>query len=270
MLVASLPLVASTAAAQDQSSPDQTTPDQKAHDQKDWHVLLGAGAFFGPDYLGSKDYGFAPGLIASFEKGPYFVKFNGLTATANVLPFEGFYAGPLIGYGMGRKDVSDKVVKKLPEVDEELWVGAAFGGGYNGLLLQRDALGAGVEIAHDVLGDSGTTATFSLGYEINASQRLAFGLDVSTTFADEAYADAYYSVTAAGAAASGLKQYKADAGFRDVTVDFSSRFAVTENWGVGGLVGGSVLLGSMAESPIVEERGARESGHGGLFLWYRF
>ncbi|WP_454610079.1 MipA/OmpV family protein [Labrenzia sp. MBR-25] len=143
------------------------------------------------------------------------------------------------------------------------------------LLLDRDSLGASVDIAHDVIGDSGTTATFSLGYEINATQRLAFGLDVSTTFADGAYADAYYSVTAKGATAkgataSGLKEYKVDAGFRDVSLDVSSRFAVTEHWGVGGLVGGSVLLGSMADSPIVEDRGEALSGHGGLFHWYKF
>ncbi len=77
-------------------------------------------------------------------------------------------------------------------------------------------------------------------------------------------------MTAKGAAASGLKEYKADAGFRDVSVDVSSRFAVTENWGVGGLVGGSVLLGGMADSPIVEDRGEALNGHGGLFLWYKF
>jgi outer membrane scaffolding protein for murein synthesis (MipA/OmpV family) len=55
-----------------------------------------------------------------------------------------------------------------------------------------------------------------------------------------------------------------------MSVDLSSRFAVTENRGVGGMVGGSVLLGSMAASPIVEDRGSRKSGHGGLFLWYHF
>lgn len=241
-----------------------------AQENKDWSVLVGGGAFFGPEYLGSKDYGFAPGIIGSVQKGPYFVKFNGLTATANVLPFESFYAGPLIGYGFGRKDVKDKVVDKLPDVDAELWVGGVVGGGYAGLLLQRDSLGANIEIAHDVMGDSGTTATFSLGYEINATEQLSFGVDLSTTFVDGAYADAYYSVTQAGSNASGLAKYDADAGFRDVTLDLTSRYAVTENWGVGGMAGGSVLLGNMADSPIVKDRGEALSGHGGLFLWYRF
>ncbi|MCK7610578.1 MipA/OmpV family protein [Roseibium sediminicola] len=241
-----------------------------AQETNDWDVVVGGGAFFGPEYLGSKEYGFAPGIIASVQKGPYFVKFNGLTATANVLPFESFYAGPLIGYGTGRKDVKDKVVDKLPDVDAELWVGGVVGGGYAGLLLQRDSLGANLEIAHDVMGDSGTTATFSVGYEINATERLAFGVDLSTTFVDGAYANAYYSVTSAGSAASGLNRYDSDAGFRDVTLDVSSRFAVNEHWGVGGMVGGSVLLGSMADSPIVKDRGEATSGHGSLFLWYKF
>jgi outer membrane scaffolding protein for murein synthesis (MipA/OmpV family) len=241
-----------------------------AEETRDWSVLLGGGAFLVPEYPGSKDYEFVPGVIGSFQKGPYFIKFNGLTATANVLPSESFYAGPLIGFGMGRKDVSDQVVDKLPDVDQEVWVGGIVGGGYAGLLLQRDSLGASLEIAHDVMGDSGTTATFSLGYEVNATERLAVGIDLSTTFADGAYADAYYSVTPVGAAASGLSRYDADAGFRDVSLDVSSRFAVTENWGVGGTAGGSMLLGSMAESPIVEDRGEALGGHGGLFLWYRF
>lgn len=242
----------------------------RADDEKDWHVLVGAGAFYGADYLGSSDYGFFPGLIGSIEKGPYFIKFTGLTATANVLPFESVYAGPLVGYGMGRKDVSDSVVRKLPEVDAELWVGGAAGTGYDGLLLQRDSIGVRIEIAHDVMGDSGTTATFSLGYELNLTARMAIGVDLSTTFADGSYADAYYSVSAEGSAASGLPQYDADPGFRDVSLDLTARYAVTENWGVGGLAGGSLLVGSMADSPIVTDRGHALSGQGGLFLWYRF
>lgn len=241
-----------------------------ADEEKDWNVLVGVGAFYGADYLGSSDYGFFPGLIGSVENGPYFVKFTGLTATANILPFEKFYAGPLVGYGLGRKDVDDGVVRKLPEVDSELWIGGAAGTGYDGLLLQRDSIGARIEVAHDVMGDSGTTATFSLGYELNLTARMAIGVDLSTTFADGTYADAYYSVTAAGSAASGLAEYDADAGFRDVSLDLTARFAVTENWGVGGLAGGSLLLGSMADSPIVTERGQTVSGQGGLFLWYRF
>ncbi|MBN9668964.1 MipA/OmpV family protein [Roseibium aggregatum] len=241
-----------------------------AEEDKDWHLLVGAGAFYGADYLGSSDYGFMPGLIGSFEKGPYFVKFTGTTLTANILPFENFYAGPLIGYGMGRKDVSDSVVKRLPEVDSELWVGGAAGSGYDGLLLQRDSIGARIEVAHDVMGDSGTTATFGLGYEVNLTARLAVGVDLSTTFADGSYADAYYSVTAAGSAASCLAEYDADAGFRDVSLDLTARYAVTEKWGIGGLAGGSLLVGSMADSPIVQDRGQTVSGQGGLFLWYRF
>ncbi|CTQ52521.1 MltA-interacting protein MipA [Roseibium album] len=255
LLVASLGVLCSAAAAEE---------------SKDWSIFVGGGGFYVPEYLGSDDYTFAPALIGTIQKGPYFIKFNGTQATANILPYESFYAGPLVGFGMGRKDVSDKVVKKLPEVDNELWVGAAVGGGYAGLMLQRDNIGAGIEVAHDVLGGSGTTATFNIGYEVNATERLAFGVDLSTTFADGTYADTYYSISAKGAAASGLKQYKADAGFRDVSVDLSSRYAFTEKWGVGGVVGGSVLLGDFADSPIVKERGQRANGRGGLFLWYRF
>ena len=260
--LASLSLLVSQAFAQDVSP----APEQ----EKEWSVFLGAGGFYSPEYLGSKDYQLSPVLIGTIQKDHYYLKFTGTQLEANVLPFDSFYAGPVIGYGFGRKDVSDSVVKKLPEVDEELWVGGAAGVGYNGLMLQRDSIGARIEVVHDLMGDSGTTATFSVGYEVNATQRLAFGVDVSTTYVDKGYADAYYSVTANGASASGLAQYQADAGFRDVTVDFSSRYAFTESWGVGGIAGGSLVVGEAADSPIVKERGQDLSGHGGLFLWYRF
>ncbi|GAA0779306.1 MipA/OmpV family protein [Roseibium denhamense] len=260
--LASLGLVASQAFAQETVSPDTM--------DKDWTVLVGAGAFVGPEYLGSKDYAFQPAPIGTIQKGPFFVKLTGTTLTANVLPLETIYAGPLIGYGGGRKDVKDNVVKKLDEVDAELWLGGVVGAGYDGLMLQRDRIGARIEIAHDVMGDSGTTATFSAGYEINATERLAFGVDLSTTYVTADYADAYYSVSASGSAASGLSRYKADAGFRDISLNVSSRFAVTENWGVGGTAGASYLLGDMADSPIVEERGARTNAQGGLFLYYNF
>ncbi|WP_161599798.1 MipA/OmpV family protein [Roseibium sediminis] len=230
---------------------------------------MGTGAFYGPEYLGSKDYGFNPGLIGTIQNGPYFIKLTGTQLTANVLPSETFYAGPLIAYGGGRKDVSDSVIKKLDEVDAELWLGGVAGVGYSGLMLQRDRIGARIEVAHDVMGDSGTTATFSVGYEINASERLAFGVDLSTTYVTSDYGDAYYSVSASGSAASGLATFKAGSGLRDITLSASSRFAVTENWGIGGTAGASHLLGDMADSPIVKDRGTRTNVQGGLFFWYR-
>ncbi len=241
-----------------------------AGEDRDWSVLVGAGALVMPEFLGSAEYTVVPAVIGTFQKGPYYLKFAGPQVTANLLPFESVYAGPLIGYGGGRKDLSDQVLKRLPEVDEELWLGGAFGAGYDGLMLERDTLGFGVEIAHDVMGDSGTTATFTLGYELNPTERLGIGIDLSTTFVDQGYADAYYSVSAAGAAASGLSRFDADAGFRDVSLNVTSRYAFSPNWGVGALAGGSVLLGDFADTPIVKERGRRESGQGGVFLWFRY
>ncbi|WP_417685672.1 MipA/OmpV family protein [Roseibium sp.] len=241
-----------------------------ADEQRDWGLFVGAGALVAPEFLGSSDYSALPALIGTLQKGPFYIKLTGTQITANVLPFESVYAGPLVAYGGGRKDLSDSILKKLPEVDEELWLGGAFGAGYDGLMLERDSIGASFEIAHDVMGDSGTTATFGLGYEVNATERLAFGLDLSTTYVDGKHADAYYSVTASGAAASGLSQYSADSGFRDLSLDVSARYAFSESWGVGALAGGSVLLGEFADSPIVKERGQAESGRAGLFVWYRY
>src|SRR3546814_11560564 len=59
-----------------------------------------------------------------------------------------------------------------------------------------------------------------------------------------------FSISNAGAAASGLSVYDAGSGVRDVTLMVSGRFAVTQRIGVGAMAGVSRLLGDAADSPV--------------------
>src|SRR3546814_17630716 len=79
-----------------------------------------------------------------------------------------------------------------------------------------------------------------------------------------------FSISNAGAAASGLSVYDAGSGVRDVTLMVSGRFAVTQRIGVGAMAGVSRLLGDAADSQVVEDRGDDTPLFGGAFVHYSF
>ena len=244
-------------------------PADSRADDDSWGAMVGLGAAFGPDYPGSDDYEPLPFGMVRIQRGPYYVVL-GPDLRANVVPSATWNAGPLLGYGGGRDDVEDDVVDRLPEVDEELWVGAFASYTIPQLFGTETSLGFQLEVMHDAIGDSGTVATFGIEYGVQATQRLSFAFGVATTYADADYTDAYFSVTPAGAAASGLAVYDADAGMRDYSLSLNGMYAFSDNWGIGAIASLTRLVGDAADGPVVAERGDATGVFGGAFLWYRF
>jgi outer membrane protein len=79
--------------------------------------------------------------------------------------------------------------------------------------------------------------------------------------------DAYFSVSPAQSAASGLSEYEASAGFKNVSLEIGADYKLTERWTATSKLGYSHLLGDAADSPIT----ASESQFsGGVGLTYTF
>jgi outer membrane protein len=81
---------------------------------------------------------------------------------------------------------------------------------------------------------------------------------------------AYFGVTPADSAASGLRVYRPDAGIRDVRGWLVALVHLSVRWTVGVGVFYSWLADEAADSPIVADRGSRHQwfgGAGGMFLW---
>lgn len=261
-LAAGLALGPSTAWADDKPA--------AAEREGPWQVTLGAGALYHPDYLGSDEYEVQPFPTLKVAYDALYIKTDGPGLRANVMPHGLFEFGPIVRYGEGRSDVEDDVVDQLPEIDDELWLGLFAGYTEKGIFGDRDSLGVEVQTLWAATEDNGSTVTLGVTYGVQATRRLQLSVGTSATYADTDYAQTYYSIDAAGAAASGLSQFSAGDGLRDVGLKVSARFAVTREIGIGAMAGVSRLVGDFADSPIVDARGSATQAFGGMFLSYTF
>lgn len=239
-------------------------------DAAGWKFTVGGGAFVGPDYPGSDDYEVRAAPVLKVQKDKFYIKTDGPGVRANVIPHGRFELGPVLRYGGGRDDVEDAVVDRLPDVDDAFWVGAFAAFKVPGLFGERDALGFEVEAVEATSGGNGAVVKLGVDYGQQVTQRLMLGVGLSSSYVDGDYADSYFSVSAAGAAASGLARYDAGAGIRDVTLSLNGRFAVTKSIGIGAVAGVSRMLGDAADSPVVDDRGTATPVFGGAFVTYSF
>lgn len=239
-------------------------------DATGWKFTVGGGAFVGPDYSGSDDYEVRAAPVLKVQKDNFYIKTDGPGVRANVVPHGRFELGPVLRYGGGRDDVEDAVVDRLPDVDDAFWVGVFAAFKVPGVFGERDVLGFEVEAVEATSSDNGAVVKLGVDYGRKVTQRLMLGVGLSTSYVDGDYADTYFSVSAAGAAASGLARYDAGSGFRDATLSLTGRFAVTESIGIGAIAGVSRLLGDAADSPVVDDRGTATPVFGSAFVTNSF
>lgn len=105
------------------------------------------------------------------------------------------------------------------------------------------------------------------GVDVSISASGSFG--TSATWASEDYADAFFSVTPQGAAASGLAPFEAGSGIKDVGLNVAATYALTDRWGLVATGSTSFLVGDAADSPIVDA-GSSVQFFGGVALSYSF
>lgn len=222
-----------------------------------------------PKYEGSKDYearGFP--IIAPAENAgdpdTGVVQFRGVDDIRfRALNFNGFEAGPLAGYRFGRDQDDAFRLLGLGDVDGGLVVGAY--AAYN-----FGAFKPFVSYHHQVTGDdSGGLVRFGAETRMPVAMGVALTVVAGASYATEDFADTYFSVTNAQAAASvaGLTAYDADAGVKDVYLSVGTDVPLTDLWSLKLGARYSHLLGDVADSPIVE---TEHQFQGVVGLTYRF
>lgn len=244
--------------------------DSKTADSKSWDIRLGAGALVKPDYEGSDDYEVAPlPLVDVTYRDIVFLKSMALGANVFTLrgpgPNDKLQFGPLLKYQAGRDQDSNDALRGLGDIDAGVELGAFVN-------YRAGPWSAGLTVFRDVSDayDGGMTAQLKGGYMYPISQRLRLVTEVSTTWADDNYTEAFFGITALQAQRSGLRQYQAEGGFKDAGLSLALNYSLTDHWGVTGLVGYKRLLGDAADSPLVEDQGSANQLTGGLMLSYKF
>ena len=228
-------------------------------------ISIGAGAGMAPDYEGSDDYEFVPIPFArvAFENGIY-ATLQGLTAKANLIPSNFWRLGPIYNYRASRSNVDNSQVDNLKNVSDANELGAFGGIDWNGWFLFLEYL-ADMGNAHD-----GWLSTLRGGYKYVASKSWTLLFGLSTTYADDDYMSTYFGIDAADSARSGLEEYDADAGIKDVGFDLGILCQFTDHWGGRVLGSYKLLVGDADDDSPVTDEGSEHQIFLGLLVVYTF
>jgi outer membrane protein len=218
------------------------------------YVGLGIGSY--PEYYGADENVIGAAPIARYTFGEQrYIALEVNYARLNLLEDRNWRFGPAGMYRFGREDVKDDVVDKLPEIDGSFELGA-FGAYEEVGKDPRNRWVVGASFLHGIAGDNdGYTVSVNFNRWIPVGRYAALGLYTAASFGSSDYMSTYFSVTPAGAAASGLPVFGAGSGMRDLRFGAVFIQPLSREWQVGTGFLYSRLLGDAADSPIVSERG---------------
>jgi outer membrane protein len=234
-------------------------------------ITLGAGAGAAPDYEGSDDYELVPLWnlrVANLYHPKTFVQLLGPRLRSNFLPSEHWRLGLAGQFIKERNDVENNQVDDLKSIDPSVMLGVV--AGYDFLADPQQDLALEVEARQDVANDNGALVTVRGVYGGRLSDSWALNGSVGSTWASEDYMSSYFSIDAADAARSGLDQYSADEGFKDVSVGAALTYRLFERWSISALGSYTRLIDDAADSPVVDDVGNENQFFAGALVNYRF
>ncbi|WP_447761633.1 MipA/OmpV family protein [Sphingopyxis panaciterrae] len=239
-----------------------------AADAPDWNIVVGGGAIYAPDYEGSKDHEVMPFPFLSVDyKDIAYIR--GPEIGVNVLRFKPaedmkISVGPLARYQRNRSEKRNDALIGLGKVDMSIEVGGSARLDIGRAWLQ-------LSVAKDVAGGhDGVVGTAASGVDFDLAEKLSLSLSGTTSWADDKYMESYFSVTQAQSALSGLPQFSAGKGLKDVGASIGLRYRLTDHWLVAATGGYTRLLNDAKDAPLVRFRGSPDQWQGGLFVAYRF
>jgi MipA family protein len=234
-------------------------------------VTIGAGAGVSPDYEGSDDYEAVPLWnlrVGDLHHPATFIQLLGPRLISNLLPHDHWRLGVAGQFIRKRDDVEDDRVDALRSVDASVLVGLI--AGYDLLADPQRDLVLEVEGRQDVANDNGFLGTIRGRYGSPLAEQWRLDALVETTWASEDYMSSYFGIDAGDAARSGLDQFNADEGFKDIAFGGSLTYRFFEHWSATGTATYTRLLGDAEDSPVVEDRGDENQIFGGVLVNYRF
>jgi len=244
---------------------------QAAEEDAPWHGMLLFGAGIGPQYEGSDDYAAMPLFVGNFSRGNLYLGMEDGTFRANLLDSPSYEFGPLLSFSTGREadDIDNDAVAALGSIDTAVEAGA-FAAHTWALSAQSS-----IRVAGEYLQDTGSVydgwrGGFSIGYARELGGGTSLNLEASLGLASDDYADTFYSVSAAGANASGLRRFAAGGGVLDFGLTAVLAYPFDEHYGLFGVVGYQRLLGDAADSPIVADAGDADQLMAGVGIAYLY
>lgn len=225
-----------------EEAPGYEDPKDKS---RDWALSIGVAGGFAPDYEGSNDYesGFGPNIAGTWRDTLFF---KGKTLGANIIKNKNLKVGPILSWTSGRDEDDNDKLEGLGDVDSSIEAGAF-------ISYRKKPFRFKMEVRQDVnSGHEGAVAELSAGTTLPFAKPVVFAA-LGTTLASDDYMSSFFGVDSKQSANSGLKKYKAEAGFKDVNLSITAGYPLTNRWRIGGKAEYKRLVGDAADSPIVDD-----------------
>ena len=234
---------------------------------EEWMFTVGAGAGYAPDYEGGDDYEFIPIPIARAQKGHRFGELLGLHVTSNLLDSNRWSLGPSYNFRQGYNNIDNERVDALTDRGNSHELGLK--GGYQFSFKKERSLDLAFEVLGDVSsGHEGFLFTPSVVFAMPFFTRWELGLGADVTYASGNYMSHFFSVNAEDSARSGLKNYDADADFKDAAAHVSLTYEWSKKWHIHAFAEYKRMLGDAEDSPVVDDEGEENQGFGAIGITY--
>ena len=234
-------------------------------------VVLGAAAL--PDWEGSNDLRPVPLAVARFTTFGFGAEIEGLEGRLDLARNSPFRIGPTGRFVLPRNSAfsDDAAVRALPTVSSAFELG-----GFVGIALPIPQLREGVfrgtfSARQDVTGShDGLNMTLDAEAFFALHRVFRMGLGVNASFATSEYMDTYFSVGADDVAASGLPEFEARGGARDVGGEVYTILSFHEHFALFSRFAYNRLIGDAEQSPIVRVAGSRDQVFVGAGVFWLF
>ncbi|MFT3968119.1 MAG: MipA/OmpV family protein [Sphingobium sp.] len=245
-------------------------------------LTVGVAGAITPSYEGSDDYIVTPapavaGRIAGIGITP---RVGGLALDFINDPDDAkvkMQLGPVVRLRLDRtRQIKDEVVARLGKLDTAVEVGANAGFSISGITNPYDSLTFSVDMRWDVAGaHRGEVIAPNATFQTPLSKASYAVLNISAEHVDDNYADYYFSVTPAGSAASGLRPYQAQGGWKNISAGLIGALDLDGDltnggWAIFAAGNYSRVLGNFERSPIVADRGSANQWTGAIGIGYTF
>jgi outer membrane protein len=251
-----------------------------AEPEDDWQIRLGTGLLYAPAFVGSDHYQLRGGPdIEVRYKDRFFLSLRD-GAGFDLIKTDSFRAGPIVKFQQQRNENGNGGIFTLAGGRTNALLGlgdvpsTAEAGGY--VQYQSGSFSASAEVrkgigGHDgLIGDLGARYTTGLMGMKVGERSVILSIGPRATIVDDTYNQAYFGVTAAQSATSGLREFNAKGGLLSYGAGAAVIVPVSGKLSASILGGYDRLSGDAGKSPLVRERGSRNQATVGLGLIYRF
>ncbi len=232
----------------------------------DWYLKVGAAGFAAPRYEGAKKYLFQGTPIISLGKAGSTVRFSSRNDNPSFA---------LIDNGAFRAGATGKLIMPRDEGDSEDLKGLTpikLGGelGAFAEAYPTDWLRVRGEIRHGIRSHHGVVADIAADAFVDVRPDVRVSAGPRMAIASKDYMKAYYGVTPAQSAASGLAVHDPEGGIQSVGAGAAITWQVNEKIETSAFAEYKRLVGSAADSSLVKQRGDRDQFLIGVSATYRF